>query len=180
MKAIGIVCALAFVATVWVANWAIGHWDEGVAVGFGLTAPAGVYLAGLAFTLRDIVHRTLGRRIVLLAILAGCGLAYWVGGNAEIPGGYVSIAVASAIAFLLAELADLTVYEPVRSRGWLPAVLASNTVGILLDSALFLWLAFGSLAFFWGQVVGKAWVTLATVALLLIVQATIRREAVPA
>jgi hypothetical protein len=35
----------------------------------------------------------------------------------------------------------------------------SNTVGLLIDSWLFLTIAFGSLAFFWGQVVGKAWMT---------------------
>lgn len=180
MKTIGVICTFAFIATVWAANWAIGHWPDGVTVAPGLTAPAGVYLAGLAFTLRDIVHRTLGRRIVLVAILAGCALAYWVGGNVSISGGYLSIAVASALAFLLSELADLTVYTPARKRGWLPAVLASNTVGIIVDSALFLWLAFGSLAFFWGQVVGKAWVTLATVGVLLTVQVLRHREAVPA
>ena len=48
-------------------------------------------------------------------------------------------------AFLVSELADLAVYEPIRKRGWLPAVVASNIVGICVDSALFLWLAFGSL-----------------------------------
>ena len=46
------------------------------------------------------------------------------------------------------------------------AVAASNTVGAVVDSYIFLSLAFGSLAFFWGQVVGKTWVTVATVALL--------------
>lgn len=180
MKRLGVVSALAFVATVWAANWAIGHWPDGVTVAPGLTAPAGVYLAGLAFTLRDIVHRTLGRRSAAVAILGGCALAYLVAGNVTVPGGYVSIAVASALAFLISEFVDLTVYEPIRKRGWLPAVLASNAAGIVVDSALFLWLAFGSLAFFWGQVVGKAWITLATITVLLAVQALRNREAVPA
>jgi hypothetical protein len=45
-------------------------------------------------------------------------------------------------------------------------VTLSNTVGLAVDSALFLTLAFGSLAFFWGQVVGKAWMTLLAVLLL--------------
>ncbi len=39
-------------------------------------------------------------------------------------------------------------------------------VGLLIDSALFLWLAFGGLAFFWGQVVGKAWMTALAIILL--------------
>jgi queuosine precursor transporter len=41
----------------------------------------------------------------------------------------------------------------------LGAVTLSNTVGLLVDSVLFLWLAFGSLAFLPGQLVGKAWMT---------------------
>jgi hypothetical protein len=45
-------------------------------------------------------------------------------------------------------------------------VAASNTVGLVVDSALFLLLAFGSLEFLAGQVVGKLWMTGLTVALL--------------
>ncbi len=36
------------------------------------------------------------------------------------------------------------------------AVLASGIVGLVIDSVLFLWLAFGSLEFLAGQVIGKA------------------------
>lgn len=179
MKKLGIVAAILFVATVWLANYAVKHWGV-VNVGFGLAAPAGVYFAGLAFTLRDITHRTLGRTAVVVAILAGSGLAYFIEANVSIPGGVVSLAVASAVAFLISELADLTVYEPVRNRGWFPAVLASNLVGICVDSALFLWLAFGSLAFFKGQFFGKLWMTLAAVALIALLHWARPKEPVPA
>ena len=64
MKAIGVIAAIAFVGTVYAANYAVEHWGF-VSVGFGLMAPAGVYFAGLAFTLRDIVHRMLGRGAVI-------------------------------------------------------------------------------------------------------------------
>ena len=37
------------------------------------------------------------------------------------------------------------------------AVVASSAVGLVVDSIVFLWLAFGSLDFLAGQVVGKAW-----------------------
>ena len=159
MRLIGIVAAAAFIATVWAANYAVTHWGM-VSVGFGLTAPAGVYFAGLAFTLRDIVHRALGRSIVIGCILAGAALSYVLGADAD-AGGVVTVAVASGAAFLVSELADLSVYEPLRARGWVTAVVASHVVGIIVDSALFLWLAFGSLALFEGQVIGKAWMTLA-------------------
>ena len=158
-RMIGIAAAALFIATVWAANYAVKEYGI-VNVGFGLEAPAGVFLVGAAFVLRDIVHRNLGRSVVMGCIVAGALLAYFIEANVSIPGGVVSLAVASGIAFLFSEFADLAVYEPIREKGWLPAVLASNVVGIVLDSLLFLWLAFGSLAFFWGQCVGKAWMTL--------------------
>lgn len=165
MKMVGLVAAALYVGTVWAANYAVQHWGI-VPVGFGLHAPAGVYFVGLAFTLRDVVHRIYGRSLVVACILLGAVLSYWLSNTTTIPGGHVNLALASGMAFLLSETADLSVYEPLRKRGWLPAVLASNVVGLLIDSALFLWLAFGSLAFFWGQAVGKAWMTLAAIIVL--------------
>ena len=159
-KWIGLVAMALFIGTVWAANYAVAHWGF-TSVGFGLTAPAGVWFAGLAFTLRDIVHRELGRFHVMLAILAGALLSLAIEADAKIPGGVVSIAVASAIAFLISEFADLSVYEPIRERGWLPAVVASNVVGLVIDSFLFVYLAFGwNWELIQGQIVGKAWMTL--------------------
>jgi hypothetical protein len=69
------------------------------------------------------------------------------------------LVLASVAAFLLAELADLAVYTPLRARRLGLAVLASGLVGSVVDSAVFLWLAFGSLDFIAGQVVGKLWMS---------------------
>lgn len=143
----------AFVATVISANWALSRYGV-VPIGFGLEAPAGVYFAGLAFGLRDALHERGGARLVLAAIAVGAAVSYVIEDAVTIPGGHVAIAVASAVAFGLSELADLLVYTPLRRR-WPLAVGASNFVGAVVDSALFLWLAFGSLAFIEGQVVGK-------------------------
>jgi len=178
MRRLGIAAAVLFVLTVYFANLAVTHWGI-VGVGFGLSAPAGVYFVGLAFTLRDITHRALGRWVVIGAILVGALLSYLIEANAQL-GGPVSLATASAIAFLASETADLAVYEPVRKRGWLPAVAASNVVGLFADSLLFLWLAFGSLTFLWGQVVGKAWMTALAIALIALSRVAFRREVVPA
>jgi uncharacterized PurR-regulated membrane protein YhhQ (DUF165 family) len=149
----------AFVATVWAANWALETYGI-VSVGFGLYAPAGVFFAGLAFGLRDALHERGGRSWVVAGIAAGAGLSWWVSDGVTIPGGHTSIAVASMVAFGLSELADLAVYEPLRERAWVTAVVASNIVGAVADSALFLWLAFGSLAHLDGQVVGKTYMVL--------------------
>ena len=57
-------------------------------------------------------------------------------------------------------MADLLVYTPLQKRRLVLAVLASSLVGLVVDSMLFLQLAFGSLEFLWGQVVGKSWAVL--------------------
>ena len=77
------------------------------------------------------------------------------------------LAFASGSAILVSELCDFAVYTPLARRRPITAVAASNTVGAVVDSFVFLSLAFHSLALFWGQVVGKSWVTLATVLVLL-------------
>jgi queuosine precursor transporter len=156
LKTIGVIAVVCYIGTVFAANWAIERFGI-VSVGFGLTAPAGVYFAGLAFTLRDITHDTLGRIWVLVAILVGALLSAFVS---------TDFAFASAVAFLLSELFDFAVYAPLRERNWLGAVALSNVAGLIVDSAVFLWLAFSSLAFLEGQVVGKAWMTLAALAVL--------------
>lgn len=156
----GAITAVLYVGTVVMANWAVDRFGV-VSVGFGLMAPAAVYFVGLAFTLRDLLHEWLGRRAVVGAILVGGAVSALVSPR---------LAVASASAFLASELADLAVYSPLRNRHWLRAVVASNAVGIVVDSALFLWLAFGSLSFMPGQVVGKAWMTVAAVLVLSLVR----------
>jgi uncharacterized PurR-regulated membrane protein YhhQ (DUF165 family) len=147
---------VAFIATIFAANWAIAHFGL-VPVGFGLVAPAGVYFAGLAFTFRDLTQDRLGRRAVVLCILAGAVLSALVSAR---------FAMASGLAFLLSEGADFAVYTPLRERGWLRAVLASNVIGLVVDSVVFLWLAFGTVGYLPGQVIGKLWVTLLAVAAL--------------
>lgn len=154
---VGLACAVGYLATVFGSNWAIHRYGL-VPVGFGLRAPAGVYFAGLAFTLRDLTQRALGRSAVVAAIVAGAGLSVLVAPR---------YAVASGAAFLLSELCDFAIYTPLEQRGWMRAVAASNAVGLVVDSIVFLWLAFGSLAFLSGQVVGKTWMTLLAIAVLL-------------
>jgi queuosine precursor transporter len=146
----------AYIATIFGANWALASFGL-VPVGFGLMAPAGVYFAGLAFTFRDLTQEQLGRAWTFGAILVGAGLSALLSPQ---------LALASGTAFLVSETADFLVYTPLRRRHWLGAVALSNTVGLVLDSALFLLLAFGSLEFLAGQVVGKAWMTALAVAFL--------------
>lgn len=151
---VGLVATVAFVATVWAANATLERY--GVVEVLGVSFASGVLWAGVAFGLRDVVHETLGRWWVAGAILVGSVLSWVVSDGATIPGGVTSIAVASGVAFLLSESADAFVYDPLRNRYWPAAVVGSNVVGAVVDSALFLWLAFGSIDLIAGQVVAKA------------------------
>lgn len=123
---------LSFVGTVVLANVITSHWGL-VSAGFGLLVPAGTYSAGLALGLRDALHERAGVPWVLPAIVLGAGLSIVLADY--------RIAVASGAAFLLSEVADLAVYTPLRERGWRRAVLASNAVGAVVDTLMFLWLA---------------------------------------
>jgi uncharacterized PurR-regulated membrane protein YhhQ (DUF165 family) len=136
-----------FLATVVAANAALHRWGI-VPVGFGLYAPAGVYFAGLTFGLRDALHETGGRRWVLAAIAAGAALSALIDPR---------LGLASGVAFATGELADLAIYEPLRQRHWTAAVAASNTVGAVTDSLLFLALAGLPLHLWAGQTVGKTY-----------------------
>jgi queuosine precursor transporter len=157
-----------FALTIPAANWLIGHVGTScvtpqgpcvvpVAPGLapGLMAPSGVMLAGVALVLRDLVQRRLGTGLSALAILFGSGLSALLAP--------ASLVIASATAFLLSEFADLAVYTPLARRRLIAAVVASSLVGLVVDSIVFLWLAFGSLDFLVGQVVGKSWMVLLSI-----------------
>lgn len=158
----------AFAATVPAANWLISNVGiqfgpndpHLIPVGFGLMAPSGVLMIGAALVLRDLVHELGGWKAAVAAILLGSILSWFVASPA--------LVVASVAAFTLAELADLMVYAPLRRRQLGMAVLASGLVGAVVDSAVFLWLAFGSLAFIEGQIVGKLWMSLAALPVMLL------------
>jgi uncharacterized PurR-regulated membrane protein YhhQ (DUF165 family) len=53
------------------------------------------------------------------------------------------------------ELSDFAVYSKIRQRSRELGILVSGIVGSVIDSALFLYLAFGSLAHIEGQIFGK-------------------------
>lgn len=159
-NALVLTCLVAYTATIPAANWLIANVGQQpvpdgphvIPVGFGLYAPSGVLMIGLALVTRDAVQSLAGKRVVLAAIAVGSLLSAWVAGPA--------LAVASGAAFALGELADFAVYTPLRERHLRWAVMASGAAGAVIDSAVFLWLAFGSLDFVLGNVVGKLWMSL--------------------
>jgi uncharacterized PurR-regulated membrane protein YhhQ (DUF165 family) len=124
--------AFALLASVLLANLLTTYYGP-VPAGFGLMVTAGTYAAGLSFGLRDALHSAGGVRWVLAAIAGGIALSALLGDG--------RIALASAVAFGVAELTDLAVYAPLRRRNWRAAVVTSNAVGAVADTLLFLWIA---------------------------------------
>ena len=149
-----------FCLTIPAANWMIGHVGtvclrDGpclVPVAPGIMAPSGVLMIGAALVLRDLVQRRLGAEFGIAAILVGAAISAALAPPA--------LVIASAVAFLLSEFADFAVYTPLARRRLVTAVVASSVVGLVVDSVVFLWLAFGSLDFLAGQIVGKLWMVL--------------------
>ncbi|MGD9924873.1 MAG: VUT family protein, partial [Pseudorhodoplanes sp.] len=163
----GSVFFLLFCLTIPVANWMITnvgsvctpHGPCLVPVAPGLMAPSGVLMVGIALVLRDLVQRRLGLGAAVAAILIGAGISGLIAP--------LALVMASATAYLISEFADLAVYTPLQERRFVTAVIVSSFVGLVVDSVVFLWLAFGSLEFLAGQVVGKAWMVLLSVPFIL-------------
>lgn len=147
-----------YLACIPVANLLVTHLAP-VPIGFGYLAPAGVLVAGIAFTVRDLLQLVAGRAVVLLAIVLGTALSLLLAPPA--------IALASGAAFIASELLDMAVFTPLARRNLLAAVGASNTLGLVVDSVLFLALAFGSLAYLPGQIIGKLAMTLLALVILI-------------
>ena len=59
-----------YIAVIVGANYSIKQWGV-VPIGFGLMAPAGVYFAGLAFSIRDGLHETANKYWIIGAIFVG-------------------------------------------------------------------------------------------------------------
>lgn len=150
---------LLFMLTVPIANYLIGNvgtvcLDNGpclIPIGFGLMAPSGVLLIGVALVLRDWLQDLTNWKWSAVAILLGAFVS-WLTSDPF-------VAVASAVAFFTAEMLDLFVYTPLRRKGKSLAVLVSGVVGSFVDSMLFVYLAFGSLDFSIGNTVGKLYAT---------------------
>ncbi len=169
-----------------------------VSVG-GLSLDGGTLIYPFTFTIRDLVHKIAGKQVARLLIFLAAGINLVMAGVfrlvAELPAdlevgtqtafGAVlapvwTIVAASIIAEVVAELIDTEVYQRWTDRfgkrwQW-GRVLSSNGVAIPIDSALFVWLAFGGLlpgseglatgvllSIFWANVLIKGAVTLVSI-----------------
>jgi uncharacterized PurR-regulated membrane protein YhhQ (DUF165 family) len=144
--------ATGYIGTVVLANWLASRYI--VSVGFGRTAPAGVFCIGGVLVLRDWLQQLRGL-LWTMPLVYAAGLASWGIGDLAGWTQLEKIAVASVIAFTVSETAEAVVFTPLRRRSLTVGVALSATAGSALDSWLFLQLAFGSQGFFVGQFIGK-------------------------
>ncbi len=166
-RSLGLLSLVLFILTIPVGNWVVMNiglvcLKDGpclIPVAPGMMAPSAVLLAGFALVLRDAVQSLLGKRWTLFAIAVGAVISGFLSDPA--------IVLGSTCAFLFSELADFAVYTPLRERHLTIAIIASGLVGSIVDSVIFLSLAFGSLEFIGGQVLGKFWMSLVAGSILI-------------
>ncbi len=132
----------------------------------GFSIDAGTFIYPLTFTLRDLVHKRLGksvaRKVIFLAAAINLFMALFLQFAAWLPqdtswglgaefsailGPVWRIVIASIVAEVIAELIDTEIYHfwvtrITRRYQWL-RVLVSNSVSIPVDSLIFCWGAFG-------------------------------------
>ena len=132
----------------------------------GFSMDAGTFIYPLTFTIRDLVHKRLGKQVARSVILLAAGInlfmALFLHFTAWLPqdpswglgrefaavlGPVWRIVIASIVAEVISELIDTEIYHLWQTRitekfQWM-RVLSSNAVSIPVDSLIFCWGAFG-------------------------------------
>ncbi len=171
--------ATLFVVAAAASNWAIENVgrDNGplaprtISIGWGLEAPSGVVLIGMMIAVRDALHERVGLRGTIVVI----AIASLVSAVLAPP----ALAIASGVTLLVAEITDALVYQQLRRRGRIVAATASNVASSIVDSALFLTIAYGAHAAAggtWTLTLGKFEASLATLALVALFGRPYRRS----
>jgi len=156
----------------------------------GFSIDGGTFIYPLTFTLRDLVHKLLGRKAARTLIVAAAGInlvmALFFAFLAKLPPDPTwplqqafadvlspvwRIVLASIVAEVLSELLDTELYQlwvsRVTRRYQWARVLVSNSVSVPVDSLVFVWIAFGGVlpvavvwSIFWANVLVKGMMTL--------------------
>lgn len=111
------------------------HW-----FGFDELLTYGAFIYPFAFLINDLTNRRYGpkaaRQVVYFGFLSGI-IVSWILATPR-------LAIASASAFLLAQLLDIAVFAPLRRKTWWKAPLAAAVSGSALDTILFFSIAFAT------------------------------------
>ncbi|WP_281859503.1 queuosine precursor transporter [Litoreibacter halocynthiae] len=117
---------------------------------FGNWLTWGAFTYPIAFLVTDVMNRVYGpqaaRRVVFAGFFVGIACSL-IGSQIMLeygPAVPLRIAVASAIAFLTAQLLDVSIFDRLRQSVWWKAPLASTLIGSIVDTALFFTIAFSA------------------------------------
>ena len=167
----------------------------------GFSMDAGTFIYPLTFTIRDLVHKRLGKQVARQVIILAAGINLfmalffqftawlpqdpsWGLGKefAAVLGPVWRIVIASIVAEVISELLDTEIYHLWQNRitekyQWM-RVLSSNAVSIPVDSLIFCWGAFGFAlphdvvwSIFFANVIVKGAVTIVSLPAIYLVKA---------
>lgn len=162
---------------------------------FGIYVPAAVFIYALTFTLRDVVHKQLGKQTAVFMVLTAGVVnvlmaAYFMftvwlkpapfWGNQEaynlILGVVPRVVGASILAEMISELIDTEIYHRIKHLAPWKRVLGSNAVSLPIDSLIFVSVAFAGtmplsalIAVMLGQILLKAVITVISIPLIYVI-----------
>ena len=115
----------------------------------------GAFSYPIAFLITDLANRSYGkviaRKIVYIGFIIGITFTLFFSTNfADLIS--VRIAIGSGMAFLVAQLLDVQIFDQLRKRKWFVAPLTSSLIGSTIDTFLFFSISF--------YATGIPWVTL--------------------
>lgn len=182
----GVVVVAAYIAAQILAD--IGSLKIALVAGFSIDG--GTFIYPFTFTLRDMVHKLLGRRAARTVVIAAAviniimalyfAFLSWLPPDTSVAAGDAFTAAlspiwrivgASIIAEVIGQLLDTEIYHlwvtrVTRKYQW-SRVLSTNLISTPIDSLIFCWLAFGGLmpaatvwSIFWANVIIKFLTTL--------------------
>ena len=170
LSRVAVVIVAAYIAAQMVAD--IASLKIGVVA--GLAVDMGTFIYPVTFTLRDLAHKSLGKRnaqlLIVVAAVINLAMVLYLMWSAAVPSDPNSfggaefsavfaplwrIVVASIIAELVSELIDTEIYHLFVSRittrfQWL-RVLVSNSVSVPIDNLIFVLFAFSPILFLGAQ-----------------------------
>jgi len=116
----------------------------------------GAFSYPIAFLITDLANRsygkTIAKKIVYLGFFIGVGstVIFSTNFNELIS---IRIAIGSGVAFIIAQLLDVQVFDQLRKKKWFIAPLTSSLIGSIVDTFLFFSISF--------YATGVPWLTLA-------------------
>jgi uncharacterized integral membrane protein (TIGR00697 family) len=132
----------------------------------------GAFSYPIAFLITDLTNRRYGKniakKIVYLGFSLGVFLTFYFSTNFS---DLISIRIAfgSGIAFLVAQLIDVNVFDKLRKKVWYKAPLASSLIGSTIDTFLFFSISFYGTGINWVSLsIGDLFVKIFVAMLMLI------------